>query len=155
MSILKALRNQRLLRVPINTRTLVLAKGRIDQILGPGEHWIDMQDVQTEVFDLSSPRFVSTLVAPIRRDRPDLVETHFTEVHTGPDDVAVISRDGIVTDLVGPEQRVLFWTDAGPWTVDRFDMGEDVMLAPTLARRLERARLCAGAFCTRRAGAGQ
>ena len=141
MSILKALRNQRRLLVPINTRTLVLAKGKIDTILRPGEHWIDMQDVQTERFDLSSRRFVSTLAAPLRRDRPDLVKTHLTEVHTGPDEVAVISRDGILTDLVAPEQRALFWTDAGPWTVDRFDMAEDVMLAPALARRLERARL--------------
>ena len=141
MSILKALRNQRRLLVPVNTRTLVLAKGKIDQILGPGEHWIDMQDVQTERFDLSSPRFVSTLAAPLRRDRPDLVEAHFTEVHTGPDEVAVITREGIVTDLVAPEQHALFWTDAGPWTVDRFDMAAEVIVDPALARRLERARL--------------
>ena len=47
MSILKAFRNQRRLLVPANTRTLVLSKGQIDKILVPGEHWIDMQDVQT------------------------------------------------------------------------------------------------------------
>jgi regulator of protease activity HflC (stomatin/prohibitin superfamily) len=53
----------------------------------------------------------------------------------------VITREGIVTDLVAPEQHALFWTDAGPWTIERFDMAAEVMVAPALARRLERARL--------------
>jgi regulator of protease activity HflC (stomatin/prohibitin superfamily) len=141
MSILKALRNQRRLLVPANTRTLVLSKGQIDKILVPGEHWIDMQDVQTERFDLTAPRFVSALAAPLLRNRRDLVEAHFTELRTGPDEVAVLLREGIVTDLVGPEQHVLFWSDAGPWQVQRFDMAEDVTVDPALARRLERARL--------------
>jgi len=141
MTILNLFRVRQRILVPVNTRTIVRSKGRIDDILGPGEHLIEMQDVQTERFDLSTPRFVSALAAPMLRERPDLVEAHFTEIHTGSDEVAVINRDGIVTDLVDPDQRVLFWTDAGPWTIDRFDMGQDVMLDSSLARRLERARL--------------
>ncbi len=141
MSILKALRNQRRMLVPINTRMLVLSRGRIDQILGPGEHWIDVTDTQTEAFDLGSPRFVSPLAAPLLRDRPDLAETHFTEVRTGPDEVAVVIRDGMTFDLVPPGELRLFWTEAGPWQVERFDMAEQGMLDPALARRLERARL--------------
>lgn len=141
MTLMNIFRNRQRVIVPVNARALVLSKGQIDCILPPGEHWIDMQDIQTERFDLSSPRFQSPLAAPLLRDRPDLVEAHFLEVRTGHDEVAVVTRDGTSFDLVPPDERRLFWADAGPWEVEHFDMAAQVMLDPALARRLERARL--------------
>lgn len=139
--ILKLFGVRQRIQVPVQNRAIVLSKGRIDSILGPGDHLIEMQDSGPDLFDLGVPRFTSPLAAAMRRDRPDLIAAHFTPVDTGPDEVAVLSRDGIVTDVVGPDQRLLFWTDAGPWTLERFDMGQTVMIDPTLARRLERAGL--------------
>ena len=141
MTLTTIFRSRQRVIVPVNVRALVLARGQIDTILPPGEHWVETRDVQIERFDLSSPRFTSPLAAPMLRDRPDLVAAHFTEVRTGHDEVAVVTRDGAAFDLVAPDERRLFWTDAGPWEVERFDMAAEVMIDPALARRLERARI--------------
>lgn len=122
-------------------RAIVIRKGRITEILGAGEHKLRRKDV-FESHNLCDPVFVSNLNDALVRERPDLVETNLTEVRTGTGEIAVISRDGRLFKVLLPEARLMLWTDAGPWDVERHDTltaGLDV--PKVMGERLARARM--------------
>ncbi|MEL6994566.1 MAG: slipin family protein [Pseudomonadota bacterium] len=125
-------------------RMLLLDKGRINAILGPGQHRLKTRDIVREVHNLERLRFVSPYDRVLFRERPDLAEAHLTEVRAGVDEVALVLRDGVPFEAVLPEARVVLWTDAGPWTVERHAVGETLELPSTLAKRLVRVGLTTG-----------
>lgn len=122
-------------------RMLVLRKGRFEAILGPGEHRLSRADTVTETHDITSFRCTSDYLRALWRERPDLAEAHLTEVVTGPDELALVLRDGRAYELLSPDLRVSYWTQAATWTVERLELGETHEVAPRLAQRLMRAGL--------------
>ena len=120
-------------------RMLVLEKGRIATILGPGEHRIKRRDTLSEVHNMERLRFVTPYEAALFRERPDLAATHLTEMRAGEAEVLVVLRDGRLHDVVLPQDRVVYWTDAGPWTVERHAVTDTQMVPTALAKRLVRA----------------
>ncbi|MEO1139153.1 MAG: slipin family protein [Pseudomonadota bacterium] len=122
-------------------RMLVLTKGRITDILGPGEHRIKRRDILREVHNLERLRFISPYERVLFRERSDLAEVHLTEVRAGVDQVAVVLRDGVPHEVVLPDARLVLWTDAGPWTVERHALTDTLELPTAVARRLVRAGL--------------
>lgn len=135
-----SLRGIRRVTLTENQRALVLKQGRFLDILGPGEHaFMDWYDhLSFEIHDLSRPEFVSSLERALRRERKDLYERHLTLVETGAEEFGLVMREGRLFGILKPEGRSVFWTDAGPWTVERVDVGEDLTVAPAMVRRLER-----------------
>ena len=119
-------------------RMLVLERGRIATVLRPGEHRIKRHDTVREVHNLDRLRFVSPFEQALFRDRPDLAAEHLTEVRAGMDEVALVLRDGRPLEVVLPEDRVVFLTDAGPFTVERHMLTETLTVDPVLAKRLVR-----------------
>lgn len=122
-------------------RMLVLTRGRFAAILGPGEHRIKRDHTVREVHNIDRLRFTSGYDRALFRTRLDLAEAHLTEARTGPDEVAVIRRDGVPVDLLRPEARVVLWTDAGPFSVERFDLADTLVVPNALMRRLTAAGL--------------
>lgn len=120
-------------------RALVLKNGKFLDILRPGRHgFFGTSRIDVEVFSLERPEFVSVLEKPLFRERTDLAGTHFTEVRTGPNEVALISRDGKLFGVQRPDGRSVFWSDAGPWEVERVDVSDDLEVPSDYAIRLER-----------------
>ncbi|MEO1000442.1 MAG: slipin family protein, partial [Pseudomonadota bacterium] len=76
--------------------------------------------------------FADALIAA----RPDLVSAHLTVVEAAGDEVALVLRNGQPAYLVKPFDRVLYWTDAGPWSVERYPLGPTLALSPALSARL-------------------
>ncbi len=141
MSMIDLLVRKARIIVPVNARTLVLHKGRISGLLAPGEHWVIRKDCETMQFDLNSARITSRLIDALLRDAPDHAGDEITEVRTGADEVAIVIRDGRAHDVVSPDTRALFWTEAGPWTVERLSIADSQEVDPALARRLMRSGL--------------
>lgn len=131
------------LTVAETERLLVLRDGHIADILGAGRHVEKARGLETEWHDLNTPEFVSDYAQALVRTRADLAAEHFTEVATGADEVAVVYRDSRAFAVVTPVQRRWFWTQAGPWSVTRQNIGEDARIAPALAQRLMRSGLTA------------
>ena len=121
-------------------RALVLVKGQFHAILGAGEHVLPRK-AEWQVHDLSAPRFTSVYTEALMRTRADLVAAHLTLVETGADEVKVVARAGRAYDLVMPDAWKVYWTDAGPWSVETVALGDTHAIAPALAKRLMRSGL--------------
>lgn len=131
-----------------NERALVMLRGRFAAILGPGRHMLkNARDTQVEMHNISKAVFSSAYDAALFRERPDLAAAHLTEVRTAAGEVAVVLRDGRPLDVLRPEGRLVVWTAAGPWTVERHAIGDTAAVAPDLGQRLARLGLLA-AFAT-------
>ncbi|WP_317055392.1 slipin family protein [Roseovarius rhodophyticola] len=122
-------------------RMLVLTKGRITAILGPGEHRLKARDTVREVHNIERLRFTSPYTRVLFRERADLAEAHLTEVRAGEGEVAVILREGVPYEVLLPDTRLVLWTVAGPWTVERHALTDTLDLPTALARRLTRTGL--------------
>ncbi|MCH2163633.1 MAG: hypothetical protein MK098_03130 [Marinovum sp.] len=122
-------------------RALVLRKGKFHAILGAGEHVLSSRDVEVEMHNLSTPRFTSAYADALLRTQPGLAAAHLTLVETGMDEVKVVSRNGRAHEVITPDHRALYWTDAGTWSVETLSLAESHALAPALAARLLRSGL--------------
>ena len=122
-------------------RALVLEKGRFADILGPGEHRLKLRNVTIQMHDLSGPRFVSVYEDALLRECPDLVDAHLTVVRTKADELAIVARDGRAYELVTPDHRAVYWTDAAEWSVERLDVSDSHEVEAKLAQRLMRSGL--------------
>ncbi|MFK7941080.1 MAG: slipin family protein [Roseovarius sp.] len=122
-------------------RMLVLEHGRIATILSAGEHRIKRRDTVTEFHDLGHLRFTTPYEAALFRERPDLAEAHLTEVRAGDDEVLIVRRDGRLHEVILTGDRAVYWTDAGPWTVERHALTDTLGVPVKLANALGRAGL--------------
>lgn len=118
-------------------RAILLIDGMLAGILRPGCHsfWSLGRKIAIEGHALKTVVFSSAYEQAIRL-RPDLMAEHFTEVRTGAADVAVIYRDERLYTVLGPDARMMVWTDAGPWRIESITVPETLEVADPLARRL-------------------
>lgn len=125
-----------------NQRVLYLWKGQIQDILGPGEHMLaDRKDRLTlEWFDLADGAFRSSYEKALFAKRPALATDHLTVVRTGRTEMAIVEREDRVYQVLGPDTRQVYWTDAGPWTVTLVPLEEVPMVEAKTLRRLLEAR---------------
>lgn len=122
-------------------RLLVLERGRIATILSAGEHRLKRKGTVTEWHDLNRLLFDTPYEAALFRERPDLAEAHLTEARAGEDEVLIVRRDGRLHDVILAGNRAVYWTDAGPWAVERHALTDTLAVEPKLAKALVRARL--------------
>lgn len=141
MELIDRLLGYRQVTIPENQRALVLRKGRFDAVLGPGKHRLPVRDVTIETHDLGRPLFTSPYADALLRERPELARTHLTEIRTGADEVTVVTRDGRPFEVLHPDGRLLLWTDAGPWAVERIDIADTLEVPVALGLRLARTTL--------------
>ena len=134
------LRRQRL-TLTETERALVLRKGTFHAILGAGEHVLPARDVEVQKHTLVAPRFVSVYEDALLRTRPDLVEGHLTVFETGADEVKVVDRNGRAYEVVTPDHRQVYWTDAGDWSVQTVPLTDTHVVEDRLAKRLMRSGL--------------
>ena len=124
--------------VPAGERAIVLVNGVISEILRPGRHRVNSfnRDVKVETHQLASRSLTSVFRDALLSDHASLVAEHFDVIATGTGQVAVISRDGQFFGLQKPEQKALYWKDAGPWTHEVFDTLAEILVPKALASRL-------------------
>jgi len=122
-----------------NERLLVLADGRFQSILGPGEHALSSRNrvIETHRFDINAGSVSDELISTVAKTQPNLVAAHLTEVRTDAVQTAAVFRDGKLLSVIGRDAQVWYWTDAGPWDVQHFDTSENIAVPKALADRLK------------------
>ncbi|MEC9469129.1 MAG: SPFH domain-containing protein [Pseudomonadota bacterium] len=123
-------------------RALHICKGELKGILGPGEHSLEngRGTLVIERQSMAMPQFRSAYEKALFDKLPQVAEEHLTVVRTGPGEVAIVERDNRIHTVLGPDERLVLWTDAGPWTFEVIDTAADPALTQKLMRRLGDAR---------------
>jgi regulator of protease activity HflC (stomatin/prohibitin superfamily) len=120
-----------------NQRAVALFKGKITDVLGPGEHRLaDRGRLELEMHDLARPEFVSWFSTALFRDHAALAARHFTDVRAGADEVVLVIRDGRLHAVLKPDERQSFWTDAGPWLIERVAIADDLAVPEAVRKRM-------------------
>ncbi|NLR95754.1 slipin family protein [Rhizobium sp. P38BS-XIX] len=142
MTFLDKILGRKRVLVKENERLLALHKGVILDIFGPGQHVLPNRDKNLDVFryDLANPVFASVYEKALFEKLPAVAERHLAVFRTGAGEVAVIERDGAIYTVLGPSQKLVVWTETGPWAETRIDTVQDIAVERALARRLSLAR---------------
>jgi len=138
MTILEKMLGRQRVLVKENERAVALYKGEVLGILRAGEHWLPNRRNRLDIHrhDLGSAVFVSPFEKALFDKLPAEAARHLTVFRTGKNEVAVVERDGIVHSVVGPDRKLVVWTDAGPWSVRHVDVGADLAVDASLVRQL-------------------
>ena len=131
--------------VPESERAIVLVNGKLETILRPGRYSFARfgQELSVEGHEFRLPILNSVYEQALLKDKPQLVAEHFTELRTGAHEMAVIYRDGRLYFVMKPDTRALFWTDAGPWTMEVIDVSSSLAVPEALALRIASTAGCA------------
>lgn len=121
-------------------RAVWLYKGEVRGILGAGEHVLKNRDgsLRVERQPLSRMVFTSAYEQAVLDKLPADVATHLTVVRTAENEIAVIERDGIINTILGPDAKLIVWSDAGPWKASLVDIVDNVRVEPKLLQRLQK-----------------
>lgn len=124
-----------------NERAVWLYKGEVRGILGAGEHVLKNRDgsLRIERQSLGQMLFKSTYEQAVLEKLPVDAATHLTVVRTAENEVAVIERDGIINTILGPDDKLILWTDAGPWKAATIDIAANPQVEAKLLQRLQKA----------------
>ena len=124
-----------------NERAVWLYKGEVRGILRAGEHVLKNRDgsLRGERQALGMMQFKSAYEQAVLEKLPVDAATHLTVVRTAENEIAVIERDGIINTILGPDGKLILWTDAGPWTATVVDIADSPRVAPKLLQRLQKA----------------
>lgn len=142
MNFLNKIRGRTRVLISENERALHLLKGELKGILGPGDHSLKngRGSLVIERHNLAIPQFRSVYEKALFDKFPDVVEKHLTVVRTGPGEIAIVERDKLIHAVVGPDERLVLWNEAGPWTWQVIDTVAEPELPAKLQRRLSEAQ---------------
>jgi regulator of protease activity HflC (stomatin/prohibitin superfamily) len=124
-----------------NERAVWLYKGEVRGILGAGEHVLKNRDgsLRIERQALTQMLFKSAYEQAVLEKLPVDAATHLTVVRTAENEIAVIERDGIINTILGPDDKLILWTDAGPWKAATIDIAANPRVDAKLLQRLQKA----------------
>ncbi|MBX3577175.1 MAG: slipin family protein [Rhizobiaceae bacterium] len=142
MTILDVLLGRKRVRVRDNERAVALHKGEVLGIYGAGDHWLpnDGGSLEVERHDLANYTFASPYERALFAKKPEAVAKYLSVFRTGPTEVAIVERDGFITWVLGPDKRLVVWSEAGPWTATSMDVASTLEVEPGLLRRLVRVK---------------
>ena len=92
--------------------------------------------LKVELHDIVSPQFEHRLADFFVKQYPADVERLFVKVETRDHDVAVIFKNGHVADVIGPDQRKLFWKGVVDVTVQVINIADTFDVDPRVAKAL-------------------
>ena len=119
-------------------RAMMFNKGDFVRFLAPGTHWAfdPLYRKTVERFDITVPAFEHRLTDLLMKEYADDVEALFEVVETGASEVAVIFENRRPADVIGPDQRALYWKGVVDVRVQRIDISEDYVVEPRIAKAL-------------------
>jgi len=142
MTILEKLFGRTRVRAKETERLLVLEKGKLMGLYGPGEHMIMTKERDLEIvrFDIGAPIFNSVYEKPLFDRLPEVAARHLTVFRTEADEVGLIERDGVLYATLAPNQKLVVWSETGPWAMTKFNVAENLTVDSAIVRRLARAK---------------
>jgi regulator of protease activity HflC (stomatin/prohibitin superfamily) len=122
-------------------RVLVIRGGRFDRILEPGEYMLAVSPLtrlETVLYRTDGLAFESEWAKYLLRRRPDLVERHFVLIETSDTEVALVSADGRLIQVLPPARRALYWKGEAVISAEIVDVIDSPEVPPAKVPVLER-----------------
>ena len=140
--ILEKILGRKRVLVKENERIIALHKGELLGIYGPGLHTLPNRQNSLEFVrcDLTNAVFVSVYEHALFEKLSDVANQHLTVFRTAAAEVAVIERDGAIFAVMRPNQKLIVWNDAGPWSETRIDVSDSLAVDSTVMRRIVQVR---------------
>ncbi len=113
------------IRVDNKSRALVIKNGKLFRILAPGAHLLfvsPFSEIKIELHSVRNFAFRSRWSDQLVREREDLLRKHFHLVETRDSEIAMISIDGNLYQVLLPSRRALFWKDGSELKVEYIDV---------------------------------
>jgi len=112
-------------------RGILFRRGAFVRVLEPGNYrfWDPGVQLRVERFSLNTPEFKHTLRDYFLTERPEIVQRHFVRVETLDLEIAVVRRDGIVLQILGPRETALFWKGFMALEVEKLRVDSGLTLA--------------------------
>lgn len=130
------------IRVKKNERAMLLRNGDFDRMLMPGKHriaaWGD--ELRTQAFNLEESAFTHSLSDYLMAREPQVVAEHFVRVQTGEDEVALLIEDGVLTAIIPPATRRLYWKGLHEVQAQVLPVPPDLRVPADLLARIRAAR---------------
>jgi regulator of protease activity HflC (stomatin/prohibitin superfamily) len=119
-------------------RALLFKRGDFVTVLGAGEHaYLDpLQRLSVEKFALSQARFEHRLADYLVKAEPELVAREFQLVETGPQEIGLRYENGVLTEVLAPNTRRLYWKGYVDVRVDKLDIAREFALDGKLVPQL-------------------
>lgn len=136
-------------------RALLLREGDFMRVLGAGEHiYFDpLRKLSVEVFALAKARFDHRLASYIAQAEPELAAREFHVIELGPTEVGLRYENGVLTEVLAPNTRALFWRGYVGQRFVRSDIANDFAVAPSLAPQIAMSVAAVGRSGVKVAGA--
>lgn len=128
------------------TRAVVVRQGRFSTILKPGAHTLVGLQVTVERYSMEAPVFDSPWAQWLLNERPTLTEEHFHVVETGPQEVALVYRNGQLERVQAPGLRTLVWKERGKLAVELVSVADSPLAPPAALRALRKLNAGAVSF---------
>lgn len=128
------------IKVGQHHRTIVFRNGEVHAILKPGAHVLFVPPfvkLQTETHRIQKVVFRSRWADRLLRECPKIAREHFNIVETNNSQVAMISLDGDLFQVLPPGRQAIFWKDAGDIEVELVNVIEGPAIAETMLTALE------------------
>ncbi|WP_229954843.1 slipin family protein [Parasphingorhabdus litoris] len=135
---IKGLKGNRYVTVNERERVIWFYKGALQGILGPGEHKMpnDQEQLVIDRLTLEDAAVPWDYEKMLFRQLPDQAAEHLTLFQTGPEELAIVERDGRIENILYPDDKLTVWTDAGPWKVELITLDDNPFIEPALFSRL-------------------
>jgi len=110
-----------------NERGLLFKDGDFVDFLEPGiyRYFDPFLKIQVERYDLSVPEFNHRLTDFFIKEYAEAVARYFTIIELGSQQVALLSKNGRLTDILPPSSRTFYWKGIVDVTAEFIDISEN------------------------------
>jgi len=122
---------------------LLYVEGQCLAVLKPGLHayWQFNRKISIEVYDLSVPEFKHRVTDFLIKDYPAEIADYFIQVELGPQQVALIYKNGRLADILPPATRTIYWKGIVEITTEIIDISTHFILSQDKATTLIHTQL--------------
>ncbi len=113
-----------------NERGLLFKEGDFQKFLESGIYYYfdPLNQVTVTIYDLSVPEFEHPLTDFLLKQYPTEIARYFTQIELSQQQVAIVYKNGRLTDILPPNTRTLYWKGIVEITVEIVDMSEHFVL---------------------------
>lgn len=126
-----------------NERGLLLRNGGFERILAPGTHRLFslVDQLSVETFSLGQAAFTHGMADYLMAKEPEVVAKEFVRVELSETQAGLRFEHGVLTEILPPATRRLYWRGLVEVRVDVVDIAGDPQLSADLAQRLTQTQL--------------